>query len=547
MWSIVDIKTGEIIYKDEFKSQPSVIVNNKFCVKNGSGLYDYFTVDNVTRPINSTSFLYATSLNENNIALSVLKGQCISLINDKCEVIAQLDNSIVSADEFSNGYSVITNEYNKKGYINEKGEVVIKPSYDKAFAFSADGISIVGREVDDSMTQYFAIDTNGNMLFSFSSNEYRNFGSFSEGFIPVQKNNNEDVILLDVSGQQPYNWTLGKWESGIPCWLGLNDGIIVFKEGDAYGLKNKKGEIVIRAKYDSLTPVEEINNQYYHANKQGKFGIIDIDDNVVVPFEYSILGYLNKDILFAGADKYFTFINKDLKTVGDNKFTNLSFFTGSSIYSNYFIADQEVRKLISNITDSTFFSCRKGMVLRDFENMLSGYKYADIERSSLDEDGCLFSFLYTFDQNLSSQQYEYVDDYSIPTSAEYNYKASLMAVEVINNSFKNFQRTAVEEMAKIFDEEIQKLGFKPVQNRPYWFKNDKNIAVALSYDNSSVSVLCSYSPIYINTHDVKRIYSENFLQDDAQIDYIDTFWLETSNVFKEIEAFDAEEEPIDEY
>lgn len=33
MWSIVDIKTGEIIYKDEFKSQPSVIVNNKFCVK----------------------------------------------------------------------------------------------------------------------------------------------------------------------------------------------------------------------------------------------------------------------------------------------------------------------------------------------------------------------------------------------------------------------------------------------------------------------------------------------------------------------------------
>ncbi len=41
MWSIVDVKSGEIVYKDESKSQPSVIVNDKFCVKNESGLYDY--------------------------------------------------------------------------------------------------------------------------------------------------------------------------------------------------------------------------------------------------------------------------------------------------------------------------------------------------------------------------------------------------------------------------------------------------------------------------------------------------------------------------
>lgn len=64
MWSIVDVRTGEIIHKDEFKSQPSIIVNDKFCVKNERGLYDYFTVDNVTKPINEESFLYATSFNE---------------------------------------------------------------------------------------------------------------------------------------------------------------------------------------------------------------------------------------------------------------------------------------------------------------------------------------------------------------------------------------------------------------------------------------------------------------------------------------------------
>lgn len=38
LWSIVDMNTGEILYKDEFKNQPSVIVNGKFCIESESGL-----------------------------------------------------------------------------------------------------------------------------------------------------------------------------------------------------------------------------------------------------------------------------------------------------------------------------------------------------------------------------------------------------------------------------------------------------------------------------------------------------------------------------
>lgn len=83
MWSIVDLKTGDIIHKDEFKSQPSIIVNDKFCVKNANGLYDYFSVQNVTKPINTESFLYASAFNENDIALAVLKGKGISLVSTK--------------------------------------------------------------------------------------------------------------------------------------------------------------------------------------------------------------------------------------------------------------------------------------------------------------------------------------------------------------------------------------------------------------------------------------------------------------------------------
>lgn len=525
MWSIVDVKTGEIIHKDEFKSQPSVIVNDKFCVKNESGLYDYFTVDNVTKPINAESYLYATAFNENDIAMAVLKGKGISVINGKCEVVANLDNSIVSANDFSNGYAAVSNDDNKHGYINEKGEIVIKPSYDRAFNFSADGLAIVGKEVNDSITKYLAIDTKGKELFSFSSNEYKNFGSFNNGYIPVQKENDE-VVLLDKTGKKYAS--IGKWKGYLPNWLGFNDGVIVFKDGEAYGLKNEKGEIVIRAKYDELIPLTKINNKYYLAKKQEKYGVVDKDDKVVIPFDYTVLGYLNKDILFVGEGKSFNFMNKDLKDVGQNNYTNLSFMTGSSIYSNYFNADKEARKIISNITDTTFFKTRKGMVLRDFKDKLSGYKYADMDESTLHEYDFPFSFLYGFDKNLSSQRYEYIYGYRFPTSPEYNYNANLSAVFAINSTFEKFQPGSEEALAKAFDAQIEKAGFKPVEGKPHWFKNDKDMAVALAYDEGKVTVMCAYLPRYIELK-VERKPREEASKDDVQVDYVDTFGLERIN------------------
>ncbi len=522
MWSIVDVKTGEIIHKDEFKSQPTVIVNDKFCVKNEGGLYDYFSVDNVTKPINSESYLYATAFNENDVALAVLKGKGISIINGKCEVVANLDNSIVSANGFVCGFATVSNDDNKHGYINEKGEIVIKPSYDRAFNFSTNGLAIVSKEVNDSTNKYFVIDTNGKELFTFSSNEYKDFGSFNNGYLPVQKENNE-VVLLDKAGKK-YR-SIGKWNGYLPSWLGFNDGVIVFMDGDAYGLKNEKGEIVIRAKYDELIPLTKINSKYYLAKKQEKYGVVDKDDNVIIPFDYSVLGYINKNTLIVGEGKSFNFINTDLKDVGQNNYTNLSFMTGSSIYSNYFNADKEARKIISNITDTTFFKTHKGMTLRDFKDKLSGYKYADMDKSTLHDYDYPFSFIYGFDQKLSSQRYEYIYSYRFPTSPEYNYDANLSVVFALNSTFERFQPGSEEALAKAFESKIQEVGFKPVDGKPCWFKNNKDIAVALAYDEGTVSIMCAYLPRYMEL-EVNRKPREESSKDDIQLDYIDTFGLE---------------------
>lgn len=536
MWSIVDVENGEIIHEDEFKSQPSEIVNGKFCVKNESGLYDYFSVENVTKPINNESFLYATSFNENDVALAVLKGKGISIINGKCEITVTLDNNIISARDFANGYSVVTNEDNKFGYINEKGETVIKPSYDRASDFSPEGLAVAGKEINDSTMKYIAIDTKGAELFSFSSSEYEDFGTFVGEYLPVKKSN-DDVVLLDKNGKK--YCSIGKWEGFIPYWLGFYDGVIVFQDGEAYGLKNEKGEIVIRAKYDELIPLSNINKKYYLAKKQDKYGIVDKDDKVIIPFDYTVLGFINKDVLIVGEGKSFSFMDKDLKDIGNHNFTNLSFMTGSSIHSNYFNADKQAKKIISNITDTTFFKTKKGMHLKDFKDKLSGYKYADMNETTLKDFDYPFSFIYAFDQYLSSQRYEYIYGYRFPKSPEYNLDANLAAAVAINNSYNEFQPGSEEDLAKAFDSQIQKLGFKPVEGKENWFTNDNGLAVALGYDDGTVSIHCSYLPKYmINVERKSRVGSS---KENVQVDYVDTFGLENSNDCTEADTVAVEE------
>lgn len=527
MWSIVDVKNGEIVHEDEFKSQPSVIVNGKFCVKNENGLYDYFLVDNVTKPINNESFLYATSFNENDIALAVLKGKGISIINGKCEVLAKLDNNIVSARDFANGYSVVANEDNKFGYINEKGEIVIKPNYDSAANFSPEGLAVAGKEINDSTMKYFAIDTKGQELFSFSSIEYEDFGSFVGEYLPVKKSN-DDVVLLDKNGKK--YCSIGKWKGNIPYWLGFYDGVIVFQDGEAYGLKNEKGEIVIRAKYDKLIPLSDINKKYYLAKKQDKYGIVDKDDKVIIPFDYTVLGYINKDVLIVGEGKSFSLMDKDLKDIGNHNFTNLSFMTGSAVYSNYFDAAKQAKKIISNITDTTFFKTKKGMHLRDFKDKLSGYKYADMDKVTLEDFDYHypFSFVYAFDQHLSSQRYEYIYGYRFSKSPEYNLDANLVAAIAINSSFNKFQPGSEENLAKAFDSQIQKMGFKPVEEKENWFVNENGLAVAIGYDEGTVSIYSSYRPpLYMIN--VERKSRDGSTTENVQVDYVDTFGLEHLN------------------
>lgn len=331
MWSIVDVNTGEVIYKDAFENQPSRIINDKFIVLNENNLYDYYSISDITTPINSESYVCASSFTNSGTALVMMQEGGFAVINDKCEVTATLDNTIVSASKFQNGYSKIETENKKTGYINEKGEIVIEPIYDLGYNFSGDGIAIVGEKEYASMFSaaldipsditYYAINPQNEKLFSFSDSDYLDFAEhFSNGQLLVQTED-EEMILLDKTGEQIMS--IGFCEDITPDIILYNNRII-FEDNELYGLKDSQGDIIIPAKYDLLVFRKDINSKYYIAVKQGKCGIIDSNDNIIVPFDYNFLDFINDKVLLKSDGTALSFMNIKGEDIGQNKYRYIS-------------------------------------------------------------------------------------------------------------------------------------------------------------------------------------------------------------------------------
>lgn len=305
MWSILNVETGEVLFKDEFKNQPSPIYHDVFLVENGNGTYDYYNISNIKTPINKTPYYMATDFVGSDITPATLPGKEITLINNKCEVVATLDKSIKVCFKFNEGLAPFMTYSDKLGYVDKTGKIVIDAKYDDGQYFH-DGISVcwINDEYNE-MTTYYVIDKSGKELYSFTSNDYRLVGQYRDGFLPVA--DDEEVKYLDRAGKQVYtlcNLVDTARYSFALCTFA--DGRSVFCEGDMFGLKDKDNKIILRAKYDFLA---SIGDGRYIAQKDKKYGIIDFNDKPIIDFKYQGIGKLRKNIFLVDNGKSKTLIN----------------------------------------------------------------------------------------------------------------------------------------------------------------------------------------------------------------------------------------------
>ena len=251
LWSIIDLKTGEIVLKDEFKNAPSAISDGIFVVENSSGKFDYFSLSDVKKPLNSISYIDATTFKDGK-ALATLSGKPISLINSNGQTIREFSNEYVRICQFSEGLAVFQDQSDKFGYINEKGDIVIKAQYNTANDFS-DGIALCKiKDESSSITKTIAIDKTGKEVFSFTDEDYSSYSYFSHGYLPVIKGG--ELLFLDKQGRKTFSVCNVKKDGyGLETFYYSFDGkYITFMEGDLHGIKDKDNNIILRAKYNNL-------------------------------------------------------------------------------------------------------------------------------------------------------------------------------------------------------------------------------------------------------------------------------------------------------
>jgi len=168
------------------------------------------------------------------------------------------------------------------GYVNDKGEFVIRPQYLMAYPYQANGLAVVATADGSGI-----IDGHGHYVVA---PQYENIGAFAEGRAVVLAA--EGAMVINEQGKvitkQPYSF--------ISAYV---NGRAIFQrqaaEGFLYGYLDQQGEKVIPAQF-----------QYANAFAAGKavvklaenrFALIDLNGEILQQYNYHDVGPLGEGLL----------------------------------------------------------------------------------------------------------------------------------------------------------------------------------------------------------------------------------------------------------
>ncbi len=189
--------------------------------------------------------------------------------------------------------SILIKKGDKLGLVNDKGSIIIEPNYKE--------ISNLGETYKegyitiDEQNQYGVVSTTKKQLLESKYEDIKQiylpnyFFVKEEGKLKVINSSGETVLT-----------------EGFDDIKSESSRGLIFVKGNLFGEMNSAGETTIEAKYQYL---KEAKEGFYIAKKDDKFGIIDIDQNIKLPFEYIGLTYNEKaNLYFAETAEYKTTI-----------------------------------------------------------------------------------------------------------------------------------------------------------------------------------------------------------------------------------------------
>lgn len=289
-WSIMNLKTGEIIARDAFTNAPGAVVSDMFYVMNENGTYDYYNVANPTKPVNSESYGSVTSFADNGLAVVSHRGKALEVINTRCEVVKTLPDNVAQCSMFCNGRAAYQTDDGLWGYINERGDTVIGAKYISVNAFLHADYAVVvdGNQAADSTMQFTVIDKQGNEMFNANAKEYGIIQPFYvSGVLPVLKG--DTIVCLNENGKEVPN------------------------PNDNHQAVDKAG----------WTDYSRTAANLFIVSKDKKAGLVDKDNNVLIPVSWDRLVDVSTDRYIAVRDSVCNIVDGKGNAVGKEKFVHV--------------------------------------------------------------------------------------------------------------------------------------------------------------------------------------------------------------------------------
>ncbi len=221
--------TLELKYKRMIIERESLKYNSKYYLKiqNDNNKYAYEKFDSMIEL-------------ENGNYLGVKDNECVFYDSEGKE-LKRYEN--VKINEFHNGYAIITSTKEPKlsGYVNMNGKLISEMKWGSGCRNFECGRALVSGVKGNELGKYGYIDEQGTLIIPFTS--IRSY-SFSDDVCCIEKEGRN--YFYDKNGNELFHDVL--------CDNYFHNGLVRFEGVNAkYGFKNKKGEVVIKPKYERVS------------------------------------------------------------------------------------------------------------------------------------------------------------------------------------------------------------------------------------------------------------------------------------------------------
>lgn len=455
--------------------------------------------------------------------------------------------------KMTNIYYFTSFENNKYGVIDNKGKSIIDPSYQEYIVIpnNKKDIFLITYDVDYSNNTYKtkALNSKGKEIFTdydqieaLSTIDDNNKITYDQKLLKVKKDNKEG--LIDIEGKNVLNAEYDK----IYTLKNIPSVFIVEKDGKK-GIVDNTGKIIIAPQYKGIQGInEDYKNGYIVENSDGKFGVVDVNNNKVLDTKYQDIKPIVDDGKYAvkennswkvvdkTAQDIIVSQLKDAKDIIDMKL-------GSVIYSNannkFGVIAKDGTTILNSKYDEIKFAFTDTYIIK--QNGKYGIAKAD---DKIVVDPTYQSMSYIEKADLIKASTDGITDSIIDSNLEN--KISGIITEI--NTDKNYIKVKIDKNYKYYNFKGSELTEKDInptntlfltqKDGKYGYVNkDGKTVVDPQYDDALEQNIYGYAAVQkdgkwgvLDTKGKEIIEPKLDLSQNMQIDFIDEWHLASKDI-----------------